>query len=93
MFTNNDASLLATLTQLANLSPPDSRDAFTGFLAMVVTILAIAATASYQPSGLISGLTGVFVLAGFSFIGWVSYDVVFVATVGLIGVAGINRGL
>ncbi|WP_049970761.1 hypothetical protein [Haladaptatus cibarius] len=91
----NDHSLLEGIAALAALSPPGgARAAFTGFLAMLVTVLVVAGVGSIQPSGEIAGLAGVLTLTGFSVIGFgVTYDVVFVASVGFLSFAAIRRGL
>lgn len=90
----NDHSLLDGVTSLAALSPEGgARAAFTGFLAMLITVLVIAGVGSIQPSGEIAGLAGILTLTGFAVIGFgVTYDVVFVASVGWISFAAIRRG-
>jgi hypothetical protein len=90
----HDTTLLAAITSLANQSPAgNARQSFTTFLSMLLSIFTIGAVARVQPSGELAGATGVFVLGGLSAIGWVEYDLVFVAAVGLISFAAIRRGL
>lgn len=86
--------LLGALSSLAGLSPEgNARAAFTAFLAMLVTVFIVGATASILPSQTIPPLVGVLTLTGFSVISWVSYDVVFVAAVGFLAFTAIRRGI
>jgi hypothetical protein len=89
-----DRTLLGALANLAKQSPAgNARGDFTMFLAMLITIFAVAGTASQIPSGEIAGLVGVFFLTGFAIIGWVGYGLVFVSATGLLSIAAIRRGL
>lgn len=90
----NDMSLIDGLHDLGNLAPSDTRESFTGFLAILVTIFGIAGVATQLPiSGEGAGMVGVLFLTGFAVIGWVGYGLVFVSGVGVVSFAALRRGL
>lgn len=90
----NDMSLLSTMADLAGLSAPGTENAFTTFISIMVTILGMAGVTTRLPvGGETAGLIGVFILAAFSVIGWVGYDLVFVAGVGVVSLSALRRGL
>jgi len=91
---SSQVSLLGNIESLVQLSPQGSRDQFTAFLAMGLTILSMAAIASQTPaSSDIVGLSGVLFLVGFAALGWVGWDLVFVSGVGLVGFAALRSGV
>lgn len=90
----NDNSLLSTLADLEGLAAPGTTESFTWFIAMLVTVLGVAAVGATLPvGGETAGLAGVLILVGFSAIGWVSYDVVFAAGVAVVSLALLRRGI
>lgn len=86
-------SLLSSLSSLTAQIPQSNRGAFTGFLALLSTVFVMGAVGGVRASGATGGVTGVLVLAGFAVIGWIGYDLVFVAGVGLVAFGGLRRGL
>lgn len=91
---DHNGTLLQGVQDLADLSPPRHRGGFTTFLAVTITVIGMAGLATqFRVSGEVAGLTGVFLLTAFSVVGWVSYDLVFVAGVGVFTFAGLRRGL
>jgi len=91
---DNDSSLLESLAQLASLPPPENQGDFTSFLAIFVTVMAIAGISTQLPiGGDAAGLAGLLLLTGFGVIGWVGYGLVFVSGVGVITFGALRRGL
>lgn len=91
---SNDATLLATLSRVTEVAAPGTAGALTTMLSMIVTVLAMVGLASRtRASGMVTGVTGVLVLGAFGAIGWVSFDLVFVAGVGVVTFGALRRGL
>jgi len=91
--TTSTPTLLSSLSSLTQQIPAPNRGAFTGFIAVMTTVFVMGAVGGLRTSGAAVGVTGVLVLAGFSTIGWVGYDLVFVAGVALVAFGGLRRGL
>jgi hypothetical protein len=91
--TNNN-SLLALLSRTEGLAAPGTTNAFTTFIAMLVTVFGVAGVSTQLPvGGETAGLVGVLILTGFSAIGWVGYEIVFAAAVPVVSIALLRRGL
>jgi hypothetical protein len=90
----NNLSLLTLLADFIGLAAPGTAAALQSFLATMLTIFVMAGITTQLPvSGETTALVGVLVLAGFSVIGWVGYDVVFVSGAAVVAFAGLRRGL
>ncbi|MCG1002860.1 MULTISPECIES: hypothetical protein [Halobacterium] len=80
-FANGNA-LIPSLTQFVSLVPEGNQPAFTTFLAMMLTVLVTSGVMYTTPmSTEIAGMLAWLLIAGFAIIGWVSYEMVFVAGV------------
>lgn len=90
----NQYSLLNVLGSVGTLLPAQHADGVTSLIAVFVAIFGVAAVAATFPASTETlGLVGVGIIAAFSVIGWVGYNVVFVAGIGLLALAGIRRGV
>jgi hypothetical protein len=87
-------SLLASTAGLTGLLPAGSVDAFTSALALFVAVLVTGAIAvRFRPSSEANALVATGVLAGFGLVGWIGYNVVFIAAVATVAFGGLRRGL
>lgn len=91
----NQYSLLHIVSStLPGMLPSSSWSAFSTMLALAVSIFVATAAASQIPmSTEMVGLVAVASLAGFSIIGFVGYEMVFVGGVGLVTMSMLRRGL
>jgi hypothetical protein len=90
----NTNSLLAVLGTVGPRFPSGHVDAFQAVIVLFTTALgSVLSAARYRVSSELAGLVAVAIIAGWSVIGWVSYDVVFVAGMAFVGFAAIRRGL
>jgi hypothetical protein len=90
----HDLALLALITDFVGLAAPGTAGALTSFLATAVTIFVMAGLSTQLAvSGETTALVGVLTLAGFSVVGWIGYDVVFVAGASVVALAALRRGL
>lgn len=79
----NENALIPSLTQFVSLVPEGNQPAFTTFLAMMMTVLVTSGVMYTTPmSTEVAGMLAWLLIAGFAIIGWVSYEMVFVAGVG-----------
>jgi hypothetical protein len=79
---DESTSLLPQLDALKGLLPSDDRDPFTTAVAMIVTLVGTAGAASrFRLSTEVVGVAGIGFLTGFAILGWVGYDLLFVAVV------------
>lgn len=89
---DSDDSLLGSLNALVTLVPAGNQSAFTMFIAMVVTILGTAGIVSKVPmTSEFVGVVAWLFIAGFAILGWVSYDLLFVAGVAAASFAYLRR--
>lgn len=87
-----DDTLLGSLAALVALVPGGNQSAFTTFLAMVTTVIGTAVAVRQVPmSSEFIGVVAWLILAVFGVIGWVSYDLLFVAGVAAASLAYLRR--
>jgi len=90
----NQLSLLALLAEFVGLAAPGTAAVLTSFVASAATVFVMAGVSTQLPvSGETTALAGVLTLTGFAVIGWVGYDVVFVAGAAVVAFAALRRGL
>lgn len=91
---DNQNSLLAVLPQFKTSLPETSQEAFGTIVAVLLAVLGAAAVATKVPiSTETFGILVLGILAVFSVIGWVGYEVVFAGSVAWTAMAAIRRGL
>lgn len=81
-YLENDNSLLASLSAFVNLAPSSNQGSMTTFLAMFLTVFVTAGIVWKVPMPTeMVGITAWFVLAVFGVLGWVPYQMLFIAGV------------
>jgi len=79
---DSSTPLIPGLEALTGLLPGEDRDPFTTAVAMIVTLVGTAGAASrFRLSTEVVGVAGIGFLTGFAILGWVGYDLLFVAVV------------
>jgi len=90
----NEYSLLNTVGRIDTLVPAGNRADFKVFVALIATVILTTGTVrQIQASTEMAGLTAVGCIAGFSIIGWMTYDVLFASVVAFGAFAAVRRGL
>lgn len=89
---SESATLLGALDDLHGQVPSANQDGFTSAVSIIVTLLASVAIATqYRVSSEIAGLVGLGFLTAFGTLGWVGYDLLFVAISAWVALAGLRR--
>lgn len=90
----NQYSLFNTIGRVDTLIPAGNRASFKVFVSLIVTVvLTTGVVSQLRASTEMAGLTAVGCIAGFSIIGWMTYEVLFAATVAFGAFTAIRRGL